>query len=55
MIRRVAVAYQHLRVVAVALGAEGRSEIHNIKQIERGYQRVDERLRELGASIERIE
>lgn len=44
-----------MAILIAALGAEGRSEIHNIKQIERGYQRVDERLRELGASIERIE
>jgi len=29
--------------------------IHNIGQIERGYERIDERLRALGAKIERIE
>jgi UDP-N-acetylglucosamine 1-carboxyvinyltransferase len=34
--------------------AEGRSEIGNISQIDRGYERIDERLRELGARIERI-
>jgi UDP-N-acetylglucosamine 1-carboxyvinyltransferase len=36
-----------------ALCAEGRSEIHNVRQIDRGYERIDERLRELGATIER--
>jgi len=29
--------------------------IHNIGQIERGYERIDERLRALGAQIERID
>jgi UDP-N-acetylglucosamine 1-carboxyvinyltransferase len=37
-----------------ALCAEGRSEIGNIRQIDRGYERIDERLRELGARIERV-
>jgi UDP-N-acetylglucosamine 1-carboxyvinyltransferase len=36
-----------------ALCAEGRSEIHNVRQIDRGYERIDERLRDLGANIER--
>jgi UDP-N-acetylglucosamine 1-carboxyvinyltransferase len=44
-----------MAILIAALGAEGRSEIHNIKQIERGYESIDERLRALGASIERIE
>ena len=30
------------------------SEIANIRQIDRGYERIDERLRELGARIERV-
>jgi UDP-N-acetylglucosamine 1-carboxyvinyltransferase len=34
-------------------GAEGESHIYNVGQIERGYERMDERLRSLGASIER--
>ena len=38
----------------VALCAEGRSEIHNVRQIDRGYERIDERLRDLGANIERL-
>ena len=44
-----------MAILIAALGAEGRSEIHNIGQIERGYERIDERLRALGASIERVE
>lgn len=36
-----------------ALCAEGRSTIANIGQIDRGYERIDEKLRELGAHIER--
>ncbi len=36
-----------------ALCAEGTSEIHNVRQIDRGYERIDERLRALGARIER--
>lgn len=42
-----------MALLIAALGAEGRSEIHNIRQIERGYERIDERLRALGAHIER--
>jgi UDP-N-acetylglucosamine 1-carboxyvinyltransferase len=37
-----------------ALAAEGRSEIQNIREIDRGYERIDERLRGLGARIERV-
>jgi UDP-N-acetylglucosamine 1-carboxyvinyltransferase len=44
-----------MALLIAALGAEGRSEIHNIRQIERGYERIDERLAGLGASITRIE
>ncbi|MDP9348662.1 MAG: UDP-N-acetylglucosamine 1-carboxyvinyltransferase [Gemmatimonadota bacterium] len=40
-------------LLIAALGAEGESEIYNVGQIERGYERIDERLRELGAQIER--
>src|SRR5205823_162558 len=38
-----------------AFPAQGDSVIHNIGQIERGYERIDERLRALGAQIERLE
>jgi UDP-N-acetylglucosamine 1-carboxyvinyltransferase len=44
-----------MAILIAALGAEGRSEIHNIGQIERGYERIDARLRELGAAIERVD
>lgn len=44
-----------MALLIAALGAEGRSRIKNILQIERGYERIDERLRALGASIEREE
>jgi len=40
-------------LLIAALGARGRSEIYNIGQIERGYERIDERLRALGADIEK--
>jgi UDP-N-acetylglucosamine 1-carboxyvinyltransferase len=43
-----------MAILLAALCAEGRSEIGNVRQIDRGYERIDERLRELGATIERI-
>jgi UDP-N-acetylglucosamine 1-carboxyvinyltransferase len=42
-------------MLLAALAAQGDSVIHNIGQIERGYERIDERLRALGAQIERRE
>jgi len=42
-------------MVIASLCAEGRSTIGNIRWIDRGYERVDERLRSLGAQIERVE
>ena len=42
-----------MALVLAALSAEGRTLIGNIEQIDRGYQRVDEKLRALGARIER--
>jgi UDP-N-acetylglucosamine 1-carboxyvinyltransferase len=44
-----------MAILLAALAAEGESVIHNIGQIERGYERIDERLRALGARIERVE
>jgi UDP-N-acetylglucosamine 1-carboxyvinyltransferase len=41
-------------LLIAALSAEGRSVIQNIEQIDRGYQYIDERLRRLGAQINRI-
>ena len=43
-----------MAVLMAALCADGRTEIGNIRQIDRGYERIDERLRELGARIERV-
>ena len=42
-----------MAMLTAALAAEGGSVIHNIGQIERGYERIDERLRALGADVER--
>ncbi|MGH7567754.1 MAG: UDP-N-acetylglucosamine 1-carboxyvinyltransferase [Gemmatimonadales bacterium] len=44
-----------MAVLLAALAAQGDSVIHNIGQIERGYERIDERLRTLGAQIERTD
>jgi UDP-N-acetylglucosamine 1-carboxyvinyltransferase len=43
-----------MALLLAALVAEGRSVIQNAQQIDRGYERIDERLRGLGASIERV-
>src|SRR3954452_18862224 len=43
-----------MAMLIAALCAEGSSEIGNIRQIDRGYERIDERLRDLGARIERV-
>ena len=42
-------------LLIAALSAKGTSTIHNIEQIDRGYQNIDERLKAIGAKIERIE
>ncbi len=42
-------------LLIAALSAEGTSRIHNIEQIDRGYQNIDGRLRALGAKIKRID
>ena len=42
-------------LLIAALSAKGTSTIHNIEQIDRGYQNIDTRLRAIGAKIERIE
>ena len=44
-----------MAMVIAALCAEGTSTIGNIRQIDRGYERIDERLQGLGAAIERAE
>ena len=43
-----------MAILLAALCAEGESTINNVGQIERGYERIDERLRALGARIERV-
>jgi UDP-N-acetylglucosamine 1-carboxyvinyltransferase len=44
-----------MAMLIAALCAEGVTEIGNIRQIDRGYERIDERLRELGARIMRLD
>jgi UDP-N-acetylglucosamine 1-carboxyvinyltransferase len=43
-----------MAMLIAALAAEGTSEIGNIRQIDRGYERIDDRLRGLVAQIERV-
>ena len=42
-------------LIIAALIAKGKSEIHGVEQIDRGYEKIDEKLRQLGAEIERVE
>jgi UDP-N-acetylglucosamine 1-carboxyvinyltransferase len=44
-----------MAMLLAALAAEGPSTIHNVGQIERGYERIDERLRGPGGEIERVD
>ncbi len=44
-----------MALLIAAMSAEGRSVIHNIEQIDRGYQHLDQRLNALGAQVWRIE
>lgn len=41
-------------LLIAALSAEGKSVIDNIEQIDRGYQKIDERLNKIGANIKRV-
>ncbi len=41
-------------LIIAALTADGKTELGNIEQIDRGYENLDERLKKLGASIERV-
>ncbi len=43
-----------MAMLIAALAADGVSEIGNIRQIDRGYEAIDERLRALGARVERV-
>ncbi len=42
-------------LLIAAMSAKGTSTIHNIEQIDRGYERIDERLRAIGAKITRVD
>jgi UDP-N-acetylglucosamine 1-carboxyvinyltransferase len=44
-----------MALLIAALCAEGQSEISNIEQIDRGYERIEEKLRALGAKVRRVE
>lgn len=44
-----------MAILLAALAAKGQTRIFNIRQIDRGYERVEEKLRGLGANIERVE
>ncbi|WP_044404068.1 UDP-N-acetylglucosamine 1-carboxyvinyltransferase [Lacinutrix sp. Hel_I_90] len=44
-----------ISLLIAALSAKGTSKIHNIEQIDRGYQHIVERLQRIGAKIERVE
>jgi UDP-N-acetylglucosamine 1-carboxyvinyltransferase len=44
-----------MAMLIAALCAQGESEIQNIIQIDRGFAHIDERLRSVGALIERAE
>ncbi|MEM1001246.1 MAG: UDP-N-acetylglucosamine 1-carboxyvinyltransferase [Bacteroidota bacterium] len=44
-----------ISLLIAALSAKGTSTIHNIEQIDRGYENIDERLRAIGAKITRLE
>lgn len=44
-----------IALIIAALSAKGTTEIDNIYQIDRGYENIDERLRKLGANIQRVD
>jgi UDP-N-acetylglucosamine 1-carboxyvinyltransferase len=44
-----------MAMVLAALCAEGTSTIHNIQQIDRGYERIEQKLKQLGAHIQRVD
>lgn len=44
-----------ISLLIAALSAKGTSIVHNIEQIDRGYENIDERLRSIGAKISRVE
>ncbi len=42
-------------LILAALSGQGKTILHNLEQIDRGYEKLDTRLRQLGAKIERVE
>ena len=44
-----------MAILLAALCARGTSTINNVRQIDRGYERIDERLNALGAHIRRVD
>jgi UDP-N-acetylglucosamine 1-carboxyvinyltransferase len=42
-------------LLIAALSAHGKSVIHNVEQIDRGYQNIDKRLNAIGANIKRVD
>jgi UDP-N-acetylglucosamine 1-carboxyvinyltransferase len=44
-----------MALLLATLAAKGQSVIRNVRQIDRGYERVDEKLRGLGAQIDRVD
>jgi UDP-N-acetylglucosamine 1-carboxyvinyltransferase len=44
-----------MAILIAALCANGQSVIGNVTEIDRGYERIDDRLRAVGAHIERVE
>ena len=44
-----------MAMLIAALCAEGQSTIGNIAQIDRGYENIDQRLRALGANVDRVD
>lgn len=43
-----------MALLIAALGAQGTTEIYNVRQIDRGYQNIDERLNSIGSRIKRV-
>jgi UDP-N-acetylglucosamine 1-carboxyvinyltransferase len=43
-----------MALLIAAMSSKGTSVIHNIEQIDRGYENIDQRLNNLGAKIERV-
>jgi UDP-N-acetylglucosamine 1-carboxyvinyltransferase len=44
-----------MALVLAALAADGTTTIGNVRQIDRGYEQIDDKLRQLGAHIDRVE